>query len=221
VAGPGRKDHLGKRGSDWFGDRVDCAGALSTAFSGSPGCGYSLNSFAILAACNALDVRPEDENVNLEGTMNRLKLLMRRHSTLLILLFAQLFLTASAQGQDFDSLTAVAKGHGVIVNKVEERKFTAALAVLRQDGTVLITLYSDLQLQAQGTWSASNSSPEEILLKITGGEVTGNATGTGKLLLSNDRKFIKELTIKGKLFDGREIVVTFVADAPEDRPEGN
>jgi hypothetical protein len=115
---------------------------------------------------------------------------------------------------------ATAKGHGVIADAVEERKFTGALAVLRQDGTVLITLYSDLQLQAQGTWSASNSSPEEILLKITGGELSGNATGTGKLLLSNDRKFIKELTIKGKFFDGREIVVTFVADAPEDRPEG-
>jgi hypothetical protein len=55
-------------------------------------------------------------------------------------------------------LTAVAKGHGVIAYAFEERKFTGALAVLRQDGTVLITLYSDLQLQAQGTWSASNSS---------------------------------------------------------------
>ena len=152
--------------------------------------------------------------------MNRLKLLMRRHSTLLILLFAQVFLHASAEGQNSNSLTAVAKGHGVIADAVEERKFTAALAVLRQDGTVLITLYSDLQLQAQGTWSASNSSPEEILLKITGGEVSGNVTGTGKLLLSNDRKFIKELTIKGKLFGGREIVVTFVADAPEDRQKG-
>jgi hypothetical protein len=57
-------------------------------------------------------------------------------------------------------------------------------------------------------------------LKITGGEVSGNVTGTGKLLLSNDRKFIKELTIKGEFFDGREIVVTFVADAPEDRQKG-
>jgi hypothetical protein len=136
------------------------------------------------------------------------------------LLFAQFLLPVYAQGQNFDSLTAVAKGHGVIAEAVEEREFTSALAVLRQDGTVLITLYSDLQLQAQGTWSVSNSSPQEVLLKITGGEVNGNATGTGKLLLTSDRKFIKELTIKGKLFDGREIVVTFVADAPEDRPAG-
>jgi hypothetical protein len=152
--------------------------------------------------------------------MNGPKRILQRHSTLLIVLLAQFLLPVYAQEQKFDSLTAVTKGHGVIADALEERKFTAALAVLRQDGTVLITLYSDLQLQAQGTWSASNSSPEEILLKITGGEVSGNVTGTGKLLLSNDRKFIKELTIKGKFFDGREIVVTFVADAPEDRQKG-
>ena len=151
--------------------------------------------------------------------MNRLKLIIRRHSTLLILLFAQFFLPASAQGQNFDSLTAVAKGHGVIADAYEERKFSGALAVLRRDGTALITFYSDLQLQAEGTWSASNSSPGAIVLKITGGEVSGNVTGTGKLLLSKDRKSIKELTIKAKFFDGREIVVTFVADAPEDRPK--
>jgi hypothetical protein len=135
----------------------------------------------------------------------------------MILLFAQFFLPTSTQGQNVDSLTAVANGHGVITNAVEERKFTGVVAVLRQDGTVVITLISDLQLQAQGTWSASDSSPEEILLKITGGELSGSATGTGKLLLSNDRKSIKELAIKGRLFDGREIAVTFVADASENR----
>ena len=150
--------------------------------------------------------------------MNRLKLLMRGHSTLLLLLFVQVFLHTSAQAQNPDSFTAVAKGHGVIADAFEERKFTAALAVLRPDGTVLITLISDLQLQAQGTWSVG-ASPEEILLKITGDDVSGNATGTGKLLLSDDRKVIKELTIKGKLFDGREIAVTFLAAASESSRE--
>ena len=146
--------------------------------------------------------------------MNRLKLLMGWHSTLLILLFAQVLLPVYAQGQELDSSTVVAKGHGVIADALEERKFTAALAVLRQDGTVLITLISDLQLQAQGTWSVG-ASPEEILLTITGGDVNGNATGTGKLLLSDDRTSIKELTIKGKTFDGREIAIKFVAAASE------
>ena len=146
--------------------------------------------------------------------MNRLKLLMRRQSALLILLFAQFVLPVCAQGQELESLTAFGNGHGVITDAFEKRKFSAALAVLRPDGTVLITLYSDLQLQAEGTWSVG-ASPEEILLKITGGDLSGNATGTGKLLLSDDRKFIKELTIKGKLFDGREVTVSFVADASE------
>lgn len=152
--------------------------------------------------------------------MNRLKLLMGRHITLLILLFAQFLLPASAQGQNPDSLTIVAQGHGVIADGFEERKFTGALVVLRQDGTMLTTLSSEFQLQAQGTWSESKSSPEEILLKITGSEVSGNATGVGKLLLTHDRKFIKKLTIKGKLLDGREIVITFVADPPQDRQKG-
>ena len=153
--------------------------------------------------------------------MNRIKLLMRWPSTLLVLLFAQFLLPASAQGQNSNALTLKAQGHGVIADAFEQRKFTGALIVLRQDGTVLIALSSDLLLQAGGTWSASDSSPDEILLKITGGELSGNVTGTGKLWLSNDRKFIKELTIKGKLFDGREIVITFVADASEDPQKGS
>jgi hypothetical protein len=130
------------------------------------------------------------------------------------LFFAQVLLPVYAQGQKLDSLTVVAKGHGVIADALDERKFTAALAVLRLDGTVLITLISDLQLQAQGTWSVG-ALPEEILLTISGGDVSGNATGTGKLLLSDDRKSIKELTIKGKTFDGREIAITFAATASE------
>jgi hypothetical protein len=139
---------------------------------------------------------------------------MGRRSALLILFFAQVLLPVYAQGQKLDSLTVVAKGHGVIADALDERKFTAALAVLRLDGTVLITLISDLQLQAQGTWSVG-ALPEEILLTISGGDVSGNATGTGKLLLSDDRKSIKELTIKGKTFDGREIAITFAATASE------
>ena len=66
--------------------------------------------------------------------------------------------------------------------------------MLRKDGQALITIYSDLQLQAQGTWSATGDSPKEIKLKVTGGELTGNFSGTGKLLLSDDRMSLKELT---------------------------
>ena len=153
--------------------------------------------------------------------MNRLKSLTRQHSTLFVLLFAQFFPPTVAHAQNSDALTLVGQGHGVIADALEERKFTGARAVLRADGTALIALFSDLQLHAQATWSANNSSPQEILLKITGGEVIGNATGTGKLLLNKDRTSIKELTIKGRFFDGRQVLITFVADAPSDSQKGS
>ena len=87
--------------------------------------------------------------------------------------------------------------------------------MLREDGQALIKIYSDLQLQAQGTWSATGSSPKEIQLKVTGGELNGNFSGTGKLLLSDDRMSLKELTVTGRSFDGREMTLRFIADPSE------
>ena len=137
------------------------------------------------------------------------------HSAVLIVLFAQLFLPVHAQSQAEESIRAFAKGHGSIVSTMEERSFSAVLVVLRPKGEAVITLFSDLQLQAQGTWSASASSLDEIQLKITGGELNGNISGTGKLLLSDDRTSLKEMTIKGKTFDGREMTLKFTAEASE------
>ena len=120
-------------------------------------------------------------------------------STLLLLLFAGFFLPVSVQSQKLESLTATAKGHGLITSAIDELEITSALVVLRENGTVLIVIYADLQLQAEGTWKASASSPEEILLKITGGVLKGEMTGPGKLLLTSDRKSFEELTINVKL----------------------
>ena len=50
------------------------------------------------------------------------------------------------------------KGHGTISSAVDELKITSALVVLREDGTVLITVCAEMQLQAEGTWKMSNSS---------------------------------------------------------------
>lgn len=145
-----------------------------------------------------------------------IKRMRRRHSLLLPLLFVSL-LPAPAQSQETESITAFARGHGSMVSAVEERNISAALVVLRQNGQALITLYSDLQLQIRGTWSVSKSSPEEIHLKITGGELAGNAIGTGKLLISNDRKYIRELTITGKVLNGPHVTVRFTGDRADDR----
>jgi hypothetical protein len=147
-----------------------------------------------------------------EAIMNRNKRILRPYNALLLVLFAGFLLPVSAQSQELESLTATAKGHGVISSTVEERKITSALVVLRQNGTLLITVTADLQLLAEGTWSTSASSPEAILLKITGGVLKGEMIGSGKLLLTSDRKSFKELTINVKLSDGQEVTVTFVAD---------
>ena len=147
--------------------------------------------------------------------MNLLRRTLRSSNALLLLLFAGTFLSVSAQSQESEPLILTAKGQGLISSDVEKRKVTSALVVLRQDGTVMITLSAELQLQAQGTWNASASSPEEIILKITGGVLKGEMTGSGKLLLTNDRKSFKELTINVKLSDGQEVTVTFIADASE------
>ena len=147
--------------------------------------------------------------------MNILRRAPLSRNTLRLVLFAGLFLPVSAQSQELESLTATAKGQGVIASAVDERNITSALVVLRQNGTALIAIYADVQLQAEGTWSSNASSPEEILLKITGGVLKGEMTGSGKLLLTSDRKSFKELTMNVRLSDGQEVTVTFVADAAE------
>jgi len=133
----------------------------------------------------------------------------------LLVLFAGFLLPVSAQSQESESLIIKAKGHGKLSLAVDERKITSALVVLRPNGTALITVTADLLLQAEGTWKATDSSPEEIVLKITGGAVRGEVMGSGKLLLTGDRKSMKELTIDLRSSDGQEISVTFVAEATE------
>ena len=147
--------------------------------------------------------------------MTALKPIPRPCSAALLVLFAGFLFSVSAQARDSEPLIVSAKGHGMISSAVDEQKIAAALVVLRQNGTVLITVTADLQLIAEGTWKATASSPEEIVLKITGGAVKGEVVGSGKLLLTSDRKSMKELTINLTSSDGQAISVTFVAEAPE------
>ena len=147
--------------------------------------------------------------------MNRIKRVTRWHKILKLALIAGFVLPVSAQSAKLESLTASGKGHGKISSAVDEREITSALIFLRGDGTFLLALTADIQLQAEGTWKASTSSPGEILLKITGGVLKGEMSGSGKLLLTGDRVSIKTLTANVKTVDGREIAVTFVADASE------
>lgn len=149
--------------------------------------------------------------------MNRPKRILQPYNALLLVLLAGFLLPVSAQSGELESLIISAKGHGKMSTVVDEQKITSALVVLRQNGTVLITVTADVLLQAEGTWKATASSPEEIVLNITSGAVKGEVIGSGKLLLTSDRKSIKELTINVTSSDGQKISVTFVAD---DQPSG-
>ena len=133
----------------------------------------------------------------------------------LFLMFAGFVVHVSAQTQESEPLIIKAKGHGRMISVVDDRKITSALVVLRQNGTAMITVNAEILLQAEGTWKASAVSPEEIVLKITGGAVTGEVIGSGKLLLASDRTSMKELTIHVRSADGIEISVTFTAEASE------
>jgi hypothetical protein len=93
--------------------------------------------------------------------MYRLKRILRAYNALLLMLFAGFLLPVCAQSQQIESLTATAKGHGMISSPVGERELTWALVVLRQNGTVLITVTADIQVQAMGTWKVSASSPDD------------------------------------------------------------
>jgi hypothetical protein len=153
----------------------------------------------------------------MEAIMNALKRILGPYSAALLVLFAGFLFPVSAQTQESKSLIVTAKGHGMISSAVDEQKITSALVVLRQNGTVLITVTADLLLQAEGTWKATASSPEEIVLEITGGAVKEEVTGSGKLLLASDRKSIKELTMNLMACGRQKISVTFVAEESEDR----
>jgi len=155
-----------------------------------------------------------------EVVVNGARRILRPFNAVLVVLFAGCLLTASPQSQPSDSLIVTAKGHGVMTAAVDSRKITSALIVLRQNGTVLITVTADLQLQAEGTWKASTASPEEFLLKITGGAVRGEVTGSGRVVLTSDRKSIKELTLDLKSSDGQEIAIKFVAGDSESVGKG-
>ena len=151
----------------------------------------------------------------IQGGMNKtLQRTLRRYKAVFLVLFAAFHFAFSAQSQQLQSLIVTAKGHGKISSALDEQAITSAVVVLRHNGTFLVTVTADLQLLAEGTWNAP-SSPQQIVLKITGGAVKGEVIGSGKLLLTDDRKSIKELEINLTLADGQDISVTFAADASE------
>jgi hypothetical protein len=121
--------------------------------------------------------------------------------------------------QKITSLTTQAKGEGAIsIGNIDKHQISSVLVILKENGEAEFTFIADLQLSAQGTWSLGKSLKEGINLKITGGVVTGNATGTGKLFLRKDGKSIDKLNIEATSADTSKVTVEFVAEKPAPKP---
>jgi hypothetical protein len=124
-----------------------------------------------------------------------------------------LIVSLVAMAQKITSLTTTAKGRGTLTTTDNaKRKINAVGAILREGGEAQITIFTDLQLSAQGRWTATDDYRKGIDLEITGGIVTGNATGTGKLYLREDGKTITNLVIKAKTPTGGKVSIEFTAD---------
>src|SRR6185369_15651246 len=70
--------------------------------------------------------------------------------------------------QQVDRLRALARGEGTLVLDNDKYKLTGVYVVLKENGEAEFRLFTDLQIYAQGQWSASAES-QTIDLKITGG----------------------------------------------------
>jgi len=142
-----------------------------------------------------------------EGTQ-----LKTRLTTFALVTAIALLLSVVAGAQKITSLKTTAKGQGTIVSDIDKHEISSVMVILKENGEADLTFYTDLQLSAQGTWSIDESPGQGINLKITGGVVSGNANGTGKLFLRKDGKSIDKLNIQATSADGSKVTVEFVAD---------
>lgn len=136
-------------------------------------------------------------------------MIRRSHIFTLVLL---LLCISIASAQRITSLTTAAKGHGTLIMGDTKQEIHSVVVVLREGGDVQITLITDLQLSAQGRWTASDDATKGIDLTITGGIVSGNVSGSGRLLLRDDGKTIDKLMIKSTSPTGGQLAIDFTAE---------
>lgn len=138
--------------------------------------------------------------------------LRTRLTTLALVTAIALLLSVVAGAQKITSLKTTAKGQGTIISDIDKHEISSVMVILKENGEADLTFYADLQLSAQGSWSLDESPGQGINLKITGGVVSGNANGTGKLFLRKDGKSIDKLNIQATSADGSKVTVEFVAN---------
>lgn len=138
-----------------------------------------------------------------------------RQPSMIVAAVLVLFIPLLVQAQKIKSLMTSAKGQGTIsVSNLSQQKINSVLVILKEDGTAQITLYTEIQLLLQGNWAIGEPDDLTIELKITGGTVSNAGKGTGKLVLRDDEKSIKSLSISGRSADNSTTTVEFVADDP-------
>lgn len=121
-------------------------------------------------------------------------------------------LAVCASGQQIASLNALAKGNGTMVaNGVDKYKLTGVFVLLKENGDAQLTLYSDLQISAQGRWSKTKD-PKVINLKLSGDVDGNNSKVKGKLILREDGKSIVSVTAEGRGLSGTKYEINFVAE---------
>ena len=107
-----------------------------------------------------------------------------------------LMLAGISVAQQPKSLVATANGEGSIKFGKEEFKIYSVVVKLFEDGKAEISLVTDITVFVNGNWSRADNASNQINLKITGGSVSGNLDGGGKLLLTQDGKSIAGLNLQ-------------------------
>ncbi len=125
-------------------------------------------------------------------------MMIRKHSALAAFTFCALLAIGNVgfAQEPQPSLVVNASGEGKIKLGKEEYQLNAVVAKGFQDGKIEINLITDITIFINGTWSRANENEKTIDLKISGGSVSGNLDGGGKLILTDDRKSIASLKLQ-------------------------
>ena len=125
-------------------------------------------------------------------------MMIRKHPAIASLTLCLLLaLSSVAFAQDpSPSLVVSANGEGKIKLGKEEFKLNAVVVKGFQDGKIEINLATDITVFINGTWSRVNENDKTIDIKISGGSVSGNLDGGGKLVLTDDRKSIASIKLQ-------------------------
>jgi hypothetical protein len=116
------------------------------------------------------------------------------------------------QAQQVTSLTALSQGKGTMVaSKLDSFKVTGVLVLLKENGEAQITLYTSIQIQSLGHWTATKD-PHVINLTMSAGVAGDDQSIKGTLTLRDDLKTIAGLTARGQGVSGANYEVNFVAD---------